>query len=101
MKYRDWITQHVQGDGYGQCAEVTQAMVIAFPELRQVRGHVFDALWGERAHWWEWKIEQHLADSFPENGWAKKHPTGFYTVTVNLHCPPVKPPKKKRRKKHA
>jgi hypothetical protein len=51
-KYGAWIMEHVDGDGYGQCAEVTLSMQAAFPELQRVRGHYMCLVWGERAHWW-------------------------------------------------
>ncbi len=52
MNYQDWITENVKDDGYGQCREVTEAMVAAFPELTRVRGHYYCWQWGEREHWW-------------------------------------------------
>ena len=57
-RYADWITQQCVGDMYGKCAEVTQAMVAAFPELRRVRGHVHSAIHTTLTnpqgypHWW-------------------------------------------------
>jgi len=51
-KYNQWIIDNVQGDGYGQCAEITDAMQKEFPELIRVRGHYLCYAWGERSHWW-------------------------------------------------
>lgn len=52
MKYDAWILEHVVGDGYGQCRDVTASMVAAFPELTRVRGHYHCPVWGRRGHWW-------------------------------------------------
>lgn len=49
--YYDWIHANVE-DEFGQCAEITERMNKVFPELRRVRGHYYDAIWGEREHWW-------------------------------------------------
>jgi hypothetical protein len=45
--YREWIAANVNGTGYGECAEVTEAMAAAFPELRRVPGHYYC---GEECH---------------------------------------------------
>jgi hypothetical protein len=70
--YRDWITANVEGDGYGKCAEATQAMAAAFPELRRVRGHYYCSVWGERSHWWlvaeDGSIVDPTAGQFPSIG---------------------------------
>ncbi len=53
MTLPEWLAQHVPADATGQCAEITQALVEAFPEFRRVRGHVFDPVVGQRyPHWW-------------------------------------------------
>lgn len=86
--YQAWIAANVEGDGYGQCAEVTTAMVAAFPELKRVRGHYFCLTWGERTHWWlvtpDGSIVDPTAAQFPSKGhgvyeeWAEgaEEPTG-------------------------
>lgn len=51
-RYEAWIEAHVEGDGYGQCKEVTARMADAFPELARVRGHYLCLRWGVREHWW-------------------------------------------------
>lgn len=51
-RYAAWIEANVRGDGFGYCAEITEKMAAAFPELKRVRGHYYDAFWGERGHWW-------------------------------------------------
>lgn len=50
--YQNWIAANVEGNGYGKCAEITEAMAAAFPELTRVRGHFYCSEWGERTHWW-------------------------------------------------
>ena len=52
MNYIEWIEANVPGDGYGKCAEVTRAMVRAFPELERVCGFYHCPAWGRREHWW-------------------------------------------------
>lgn len=50
-RYSEWILSNDYGRG--QCAEATQAMVAAFPELRRVGGHVV-ILESPKTptHWW-------------------------------------------------
>jgi len=52
--YTAWIFAHVdqQTKGYGQCEQVTAAMVQAFPELERRKGIIRTLCWGERTHWW-------------------------------------------------
>jgi hypothetical protein len=70
--YREWIAANVNGTGYGECAEVTEAMAAAFPELRRVPGHYYCHTWGERAHWWlvapDGQIIDPTAQQFPSAG---------------------------------
>ena len=72
MTYAEWIREHVQSDGYGQCAELTEQMARAFPELKRVRGHYYDICWGERAHWWLVTPDGYIVDptaaQFPTKG---------------------------------
>lgn len=69
-----WIAENVPdyASAYGQCAAVTEAMAIVFPELRRVRGHYYCGIWGERAHWWletrDDKIVDPTAIQFPSKG---------------------------------
>lgn len=67
-----WIDEHVSGNCYGHCAEVTAAMAEAFPELTRVRGHYYCVAWGERAHWWlvdtDGTIVDPTAEQFPSHG---------------------------------
>jgi hypothetical protein len=70
-KYAAWIAEHVEGDGYGQCEELTRRMAEAFPELSRVRGHYYCWAWGERAHWWLTAGENVVdptAQQFPSKG---------------------------------
>jgi hypothetical protein len=53
--YAAWIRGYVEGCNgavLGRCREACAEMSAAFPELRTVRGHVIDALWGQRGHIW-------------------------------------------------
>lgn len=86
-----WIDHHVSDyvAAYGKCADVTEAMQAAFPELQRVRGHYYDAAWGERAHWWlvtpDGNIVDPTAKQFPTHGagvyvpWeeGQEEPTGM------------------------
>jgi hypothetical protein len=75
-KYAMWVAANVTGDGLGRCAEITQQMAKAFPELRRERGHYLCHTWGEREHWWLLDPEDHIVDptaaQFPSRG------TGMY-----------------------
>ena len=51
-QYEKWIKANVPENPFGQCKRVCENMVVAFPELRMVRGHYYDMVWGERGHWW-------------------------------------------------
>jgi len=87
-KYEQWIEQNVSDNCIGQCAEITTAMMVAFPELRRVRGHHYDAIWGRRQHWWLTTPDNIIVDptasQFPGRGsgeyceWdeGKPEPTG-------------------------
>ena len=70
--YAAWIATNVKGDGFGECAELTEQMAAAFPELRRVRGHYHDAFWGPRGHWWlvtpDGKIVDPTKAQFPDQG---------------------------------
>ena len=71
VAYADWITDHAT-DTYGCCAELTQQMAEAFPELTRVRGHYYCTAWGRRAHWWlatpGGEIVDPSANQFPSRG---------------------------------
>lgn len=87
-KYRAWIKDNVT-ETYGRCAEVTQQMAAAFPELTRVRGHYYCFAWGEREHWWlttpDGEIIDPTAAQFPSRGrghyepWdeSRPEPTGM------------------------
>lgn len=54
-QYAAWIEAYViQQDGklLGKCHDAVEAMRTVFPELTIVRGHVHDAQWGKRGHFW-------------------------------------------------
>lgn len=69
--YDAWIAAHAT-EPYGRCKELSDRMLLAFPELRQVRGHYFDAAWGEREHWWlvapDGAVVDPTAAQFPTKG---------------------------------
>jgi hypothetical protein len=77
-RYKNWIIENVPGDGYGMCAEATEAMAEAFPELQRVRGHYYCMVWGEREHWWlktaDGSIVDPTAAQFPTKGTGKYVP---------------------------
>lgn len=86
--YESWIAEHypTRESAYGRCADATEAMQRAFPELRRVRGHFICAAWGERQHWWLVTADGTIVDptlaQFPSVGfyvpWAEgaMEPTG-------------------------
>lgn len=71
MRYQEWIAANCP-EPLGKCAEYTKAMLEAFPELRRVRGHYYDMMWGERGHWWlvdpDGNIVDPTAEQFPTKG---------------------------------
>lgn len=77
-EYEVWIKENVEGDGYGKCAEITEAMAKAFPELTRVRGHYYCPSWGERTHWWlttpDGKIVDPTKDQHPSHGLGRYEP---------------------------
>lgn len=55
MTYTEWIAAFVakhDGKVLGRCQPAAVEMRAVFPELRIVQGHVLDAVWGKRGHWW-------------------------------------------------
>lgn len=59
-KYLEWVkAQNLGNGGYGKCAEITHAMVIAFPELEPRKGIFHSMFWGDRTHWWCRHSETH------------------------------------------
>jgi hypothetical protein len=52
--YIKWIESNypTSKESYGNCKEAVTKMKEAFPELTVTNGFVFDAMWGDRAHWW-------------------------------------------------
>lgn len=69
--YKSWIEANVDKP-LGACHETSTAMVKAFPELRQARGHYYCAFWGEREHWWcvdaDGTVVDPTAAQFPSEG---------------------------------
>jgi hypothetical protein len=54
VTYDQWITDYTtrhDGQLLGKCREAVAEMRAAFPELREVRGHVW-CTWGQRGHVW-------------------------------------------------
>lgn len=74
MTYDEWIAANYPDHdrAYGRCKPATDAMLQAFPELRQVRGTYLDAVWGERTHWWlvapDGRVVDPTAAQFPTKG---------------------------------
>lgn len=70
-KYAIWILDRI-ADSTGKCAERTEEIVSAFPELKRVRGHYICPQWGEREHWWcvapDGEIVDPTAFQFPSKG---------------------------------
>jgi hypothetical protein len=56
----------------GKCKEMSEALVAADPSLTLVRGHYYDAAWGEQPHWWckkpDGTIVDPTKDQFPSKG---------------------------------
>lgn len=71
MTYLKWIEEYRARtrSTLGRCRAAVDEMALTFPELRKVAGHVFDARWGQRAHWWlvteKGDIVDPTADQFP------------------------------------
>ena len=72
--YKAWIRQNYPDyeSAYGHCAEATEAMVRAFPELRRASGFYHCPVIGERTHWWcvdpDGGVVDPTAKQFPSNG---------------------------------
>lgn len=56
----------------GKCKEMAEALHIADPSLRLVRGWYYDHAWGKQAHWWcvdtSGRIQDPTKDQFPSAG---------------------------------
>ncbi len=52
MTYDEWIKANAPENPRGLCKEICKRMKGVFPELRLVRGHFDDPIWGKRGHWW-------------------------------------------------
>lgn len=70
--YRQWIEDYVErqnGVLLGKCSAACKEMILIFPELKIVRGHVYDTYWGKRSHFWlesrDAKIIDPTRDQFP------------------------------------
>ena len=70
-EYAQWIEKNVT-ETFCKCVETTLAMQTVFPELKRVRGHYVDVIWGDRNHWWLVDPGGHIvdptADQFPTKG---------------------------------
>ena len=89
--YWQWIANHQPTDPRGQCANVTQAMAEAFPELRRVRGHYVCPLEGRRPHWWmetaSGEVIDPTAAQFASNGIGEyEEHTGAEPTGHCLNC---------------
>ena len=92
-KYSAWIAENVEGDGYGQCKEITRQMADAFPELTRVRGHYYCWAWGERAHWWltyAGDIIDPTSQQFPSKGHGEYVPWVGRITRANWHVPELR-----------
>jgi len=90
-KYAKWIEEYRQEHGsFGRCKEAICAMREAFPELTEVAGHVEDAAWGRRAHWWlvaQDSIVDPTADQFPAlYAYEPFEPGSEVRVGKCMHC---------------
>jgi hypothetical protein len=61
----------------GKCKEMSEALVAADPTLRLVRGHYWDAFWGDQPHWWcekpDGTVVDPTKDQFPTKGKGDYH----------------------------
>lgn len=68
--YSNWISSYLEENPSprGLCRTAVKKMSATFPELQEVRGHVFCS-WGKRAHWWlkdsDGKIVDPTSSQFP------------------------------------
>jgi hypothetical protein len=72
-QYAQWIDKNVdEHHGYGKCHPISTSMVATFPELTQVYGIYFCAIWGPRHHFWcidsNSQIIDPTARQFPSKG---------------------------------
>jgi hypothetical protein len=72
LTYSEWIAEYSRrnnGVTLGRCREACSEMREFYPELREVRGHVF-CQWGQRGHVWlvdeSGNIVDPTASQFPE-----------------------------------
>ena len=87
-KYWEWIQKNVEGDCRGQCREIVDLMVKAFPELTIVRGHYWCPLTNtDRGHFWcidpKGIVVDPTQSQFPSQG------LGYYTPLSALAKEPV------------
>jgi len=55
MKYDQWIEENgpkTSDEAMGKCKKYVDEMKKQFPELEIQAGFYFDAVWGDRQHWW-------------------------------------------------
>jgi hypothetical protein len=90
MTYDEWIEANVT-ETKGKCAEVTEQMVAAFPELTRIRGHYYCPAWGERTHWWCVDQDGNIVDptkaQFPSEGTGHYEPWDESQEEPTGKCP--------------
>lgn len=93
MAYEEYIKKYLSETGsvFGKCREACKAMLEAFPELTIVRGHVHDAHWGLRSHWWLTDPAGNIVDptvsQFPKpTGYAPWKPGDPVRVGACMDC---------------
>lgn len=64
MSYEEYIKAYRARTNFvfGKCQEASKEMKEAFPELTIVRGHITDAYWGVRGHWWLIDLDGNIVD---------------------------------------
>ena len=71
-RYGKWISENVNGDGYGDCEVHAKALADEFPGLRVAAGFYHCPSWGRRTHWWcvtqSGEIADPTATQFPSGG---------------------------------
>jgi len=72
----------------GKCKEYCEAAIAEDPTLTIVRGHYWDYMWGEQAHWWTVRTDGTIYDptkaQFPSNGMGDYTP--FNGIITCAQC---------------
>lgn len=92
-KYVEWMTEHypTAESAYGQCQKAVQGMILAFPELREAKGHALTA-WGRRQHFWclteDGEVVDPTAIQYPTGVWEYEEATEETLVRVGpcVYC---------------